>query len=385
MAASPEVENDNDGANILLIVIISIICINVLLIYKIVIEARKKTNSSNRSKHMIILFQAVCDILVGLFPLNIRLHGLQDDAAMENTSCWKRILAHTYLFHLMPFIHATGIVLLVAESALFWRRQGRQPGYQPEKNWCSVKNILVSSLPLALGVLAVGPLVLTGFDYKTCSVESYSLSRFQSFYWVSIIVPGFLAVVSACVYRLSSRSSVNVSYRSPEDSKLIILSRDTSRPFIKGFSVQSDANDMKTDLHHAEKISGFSLARYHCSDGKLGCPECGKPFTSYSVQEADDEPLLDHGEHGETLSVSPQTDVPSVIGFEKWNRLAAAVLFCACAMPSTVLDLMYLTAEANGDSSFPETIRVTRGIEALYRLHVLRSLISPLLWVNEYS
>ncbi|GFS24308.1 hypothetical protein ElyMa_005154700 [Elysia marginata] len=365
-----EMESDGNGANILLIVIISIVCINLLMIYKLIAEARKNVCSTNRGKHLILLFQAIGDIFIGLFPLNIRLQGLLHGSSMENVACWQRILAHTFLFHLMPFIHATGIILLTAESFLFWRQLGLHPARQPGRSWFSSRYLLASCLPWALGISVVAPLILIGFDFETCSVQSYSLQRIESIYWVSIILPGLFAIVAVCVYKLSSM---------PISSQ---ISQASSTSLSK--SISGDASFLFESSSKNGTDSAIARSQNMYYDYSKGCSECGTPYADYyTLQKEDDEPLIDHSENEIIFSFIHDEDLSSTIAWEKWNRIAAAVLFCICSMPSAILDLTFLGGSPG--SSWPESVRVSTGIEALYRLHVLRSLISPLVWINEYS
>ena len=391
--SNSEVDNNSNGANILLIVIISIICINLLMIYEILFGAKKKAYGS-RAKHLILILQGIGDICIGLFPLNIRLQGMIDNPSMENIVCWQRILAHTFLFYLMPFVHATGNIVLIAESFLFWGRHGVHPSPCPERNWFTLRYLLASLIPWGLGVLTVIPLVLVGFDFKTCSVQDYSSPRLQSFYWVTIVLPGVLAVIAACAYMLSSLSTSSQLLNSTNSSLThhsSAHSRCYSENHLPSYSeaLQTSADNMYTSLdiigcikpNMSEKFYDFFNANEHFCHYRTGYTERGKLLNDGSIQGSDKIFVEGEGQGG--ILHGTVENIQSTIRWEKWNRVAVVILFCICSMPSAILDIIFLSKCPDG--SWPDFTQLSSGIEALYRLHVLRSLISPIVWINEYS
>ncbi|RUS75937.1 hypothetical protein EGW08_016302 [Elysia chlorotica] len=368
--ANEEEDNNGNGANTLLIVIISIVCINILMIYEIVVAARKRAYGSSRAKHLILISQGIGDICIGLFPLNLRLQAMLDNPPMEDIACWQRILANTYMFHLMPFIHATGIIVLIAESYIFWRRGGVKSSSFPDRRWYSLRYLLAGTLPWGLGVLIVIPLVIVGFDLELCSVQNYPALRLQSFYFVSIVLPGALAIISAVVYSLSSvgkstKTSLSIS-SSPclYDNDLPTYS-DALQASTYSQKIPMDKADISDELY----VSNAKLQVY---DYRTSCKECGRGLIDSTLQEL-----------GGQISHNSVEDVKSTIIWEKRSRLAAAALFCVCSIPSAILDIMFLSSSS--EDAWPVSVKVTSGIETMYRLHVLRSLISPLVWINEYS
>ncbi|RUS82970.1 hypothetical protein EGW08_009255 [Elysia chlorotica] len=385
--AIPMLGSTLSGANILLIVILSILFTNAVMIYKVLGHARKKVWSSNRAKHVILILQGVGDILVGLFPLNIRYQSFLGTLSLGDIACWQRVFAHTFLFHVMPLVHAAGILLLVVESALFWRRGGR---HSSGRRWCSPRYLAAAFTPWALGLLVAVPLVLLGFDFHTCSVKAYSLPVIQSFYWVTIICPGILALVAACAFSTSSLQRADK-----------LDDEHFSYAFISGDPCASPSSVIKSGLppcresvhtkpeetlktpemeagvpkpQFAGKIQNY--ASYHLS-------KFWKTSNKYSqnLEDNTDLVLLDGRSRG-VVSAWTLTDGQPTLRWEKWTRLAAAALFCACSVPYAAMDLTLLYCgpgcewSSGGQAS---------GVDILYRLLVLRSLISPLVWIHEYN
>ncbi|KAK3704214.1 hypothetical protein RRG08_066845 [Elysia crispata] len=387
--ADPETDNKGSGANILLIVIISIVGTNVLMIYKVLVQAREKVRGPSRAKHLILILQASGDILVGVFPLNIRLQGFLGNNAMEDIDCWQRIFAHTFLFHLMPFVHATGIIVLVAESLLFWGRQGvYSAAHSAGRSWFSLRYLLASLVPWGLGLLVVLPLVLVGFDFETCSVMDYSIPRIQSFYWITIILPGILAVVAAWAFSISSLS--RASQWAQPSCALIFGGSPTAPPyaFDGHLPSYSEAIHTRTEKnkdtvkYDGYTTSGFPKELQDSSSVVPNFPVDTKSCSGYSKHlEAWDDPLICDDSYIEVPPTNTR-DVQSTIWWEKWSRLGAAILFCACSMPYAIMDLIIVSSSSGegwSDSGH------STGLDALYRLQVLRSLISPLVWINEYN
>ncbi|GFN82415.1 hypothetical protein PoB_000892100 [Plakobranchus ocellatus] len=393
--ANTDTEDKDNGSNILLIVIISIVCINHLLVYKVFLEARKKTRFSSRAKHLIVILQAYGDICLALFPLALRLKGMMRNPPMMSIFCWKRVLAYTYLFHLLPFVHASGVIVLIAESFLFWRRGTENVQESMGQRWYSLKFQLVSVIPWILGLLLVLPLILAGFDFKTCSAEDYSLERIESFYWITIILPGSFALLCAFAYASIKAPLFSQSSNANTEDK---TGNFTDQVFLSNF-------DPKQNI------------AYGCSKtlkvNQVGCKECGRPLQDEFLSEGPKVPerltywvnnnlasntasevsrSYTNMDDGDELLIGTEiytpesltiVDTTPVVKREKWTRLAAAILFCVFSMPCAIMDLTYILSQK--DSLWPDSIQMETSMEILYRLHVLRSLISPLLWLNEYS
>ena len=379
---SPDLQVKGNGANILLVVIMSITCINILLIYKVLFEARRRAHGYNRAKHLVVILQACGDIFVALFPLIIRYQGLVDNPPMVDVVCWHRILAHTFLFHLMPFVHATGIILLTAESFLFWGQYGIHPTFLSHGSWFSRQNFLASLIPWVLGALAVFPLVLVGFDFDFCTVADYSMPRIASFYWITIILPGVVAFMTSYAYMvipgLNKSYHAQLSFASFTDHPSA-HSSDCFENDLPTYNEACQTNKEKVDIMKASRANfGISNGGKHREEFR----EYGKPLADYSLPERDELLRTEDGNRTQN-SLLQAEDISSKICWEKRSRFIAAFIFCVCSMPCAVLDLIILSG--NSENMGPKTAQIATGLESLYRLHVLRSLISPLVWINEYS
>ena len=382
-------QSRDNAANILLLVIISIFCINLLLIYKVIAEARRKTRGSNRAKHLVLIFQALGDISLGVFPLGTLLHSLLDNAPIEDSVCWHRILAHTYLFHFIPFVHATGIIVLTRESFVFWWRQGLEPPSQLNGVWCSRQSLTAGLFPWLLGALTVAPLVLLGFDFDECDLSNYSLQRIESFYWLSIILPGIVAFIAACAYWLSSLPRASqISKTSLASHPRISTCQFENDSPTDNETVLSGLDNMKRNLNNidynghklSKQASDLSNAKPHYGDHRKGCQEFVNLLADFNLDEKD--VLIRKDEYETSYTLTQAEEVLMKIVWEKRSRAAAAILFLVCSMPRAVMDLMSFA----GDSVIiPSESALISVVEFLYRLHVLRSLLSPLVWLKEYS
>ena len=232
------------------------------------------------------------------------------------------------------------------------------------------------------------PLILVGFDFDLCAAADYSMPRIEHLFWMSIFLPGLLAIVTSCAYMLSSKSKENLVSKPLHTS----FSNHAAAYSIHKFegnlptyneAIQARKDDMKlildkfdcNRLNVNENISDSTIVISQLSENSNGCRDYA--LGHYSLQERDE--LLKTEDGNRTLQAE---DISSKICWEKRSRFVAAFISCVCSMPCAVLALIFLSD--NSENMWPKTTQIATGLESLYRLHVLRSLISPLLWINEY-
>ncbi|GFS27957.1 hypothetical protein ElyMa_005321200 [Elysia marginata] len=342
------------------------------------VNARKKSHGSRQAKHNVLVLQAFADILIGLSPFNQRFHDVFESSSRKKLACWQGILGHIYVFYLTPFIHAASMILLTAESYLFWRTQGQYSHGQPQRTWLSQRYLFAGILPWCSGVLIILPLVLIGFDFNNCSVQNYSLFRVQSFHWVSVILPGILAFLTASTYLMSPMPLEKQLFGSPRTS----LSDDS--PTIEPACLAYGLPKYRKSVHTNPAITKVTFENVdNTSKNASQANMSDSNFTNCTIRDSD-EMFTSVDGHGRSGFPSHTEQLPTT-ALEKRTRLIAAILFCACSMPTSILDLMSLSDSSDSGSIHVLDSSQVPGVnQFLYRFHILRSLFSSLVWAKEY-
>ncbi|XP_059176856.1 uncharacterized protein LOC131956437 [Physella acuta] len=312
------------------------------------------------AKYLLLVSLSIGDIFLALYSLVIQTWVLFQDLSQREAGCRLTITAAVYKTFLLNFVHGTGLVTLSAEYIHRCRSNRQRTKTQTD----ILSGMFISCIPWMLGLAIILPLAIVGIDFDTCN-GWYEISRLHAVYILSFILPAVIAIVTAicasCVKKdLIPQQQIELT---PQQNQ--------------AFSIQSS----QWETQDAPVCVGYHKHQDQQNDytpqstPQYNYPPQTAPYNNYPQQyPPPSTPAMNNTQFNYVVKGR---------NYEKNTILSLAFLFFFLVLPQAIFYVTYdLNLLENSDLFLP--VVVYTGIhDGLMWLAYLRSVITPLLAINQ--